>query len=178
MQTSLSQELRGVIAARVRSASPCDLLRIATTLCDESVQPGTPMVRGVAGPRYTVDGDTVHDSRTGLIWTRSTLPGGRRNWADAQTAAGACALGGFSDWRLPTIRELLSIVDYERASPAIDQVFECEDSWYWTGTPYAGSPSACAWGVDFNGGFSGWGHQSYEGFVRAVRPGQLIGHLG
>jgi hypothetical protein len=78
---------------------------------------------------------------------------------------------------LPTIRELLSLVDYGRTSPAIDPAFECDSAWYWTSTPYAGSPSGSAWIVGFSYGYSYWGAQDYEFSVRAVRAGQIVGTL-
>ncbi len=173
MQTSFEPAARAVIRARLDAATRREAMAIVSELCDGALALAAP-----TGTRFTVDGDTVHDSRTSLTWTRTTLSGGRRNWAAAQKAAAACTLGGFSDWRLPTIQELLSIVDYERTEPSIDPAFECEDSWYWTGTPYASSPSDCAWFVNFSGGNSYWGGQDGEGFVRAVRPGQIVGHLG
>ena len=173
MQTSFDSAARAAIRARLDEARRREALAIVSELCDGGIALGSGATK-----RFTVDGDTVRDARTGLIWSRATLSGGRRNWKDAQTAAAACTLGGFSDWRLPTVQELLSIVDYERTEPAIDPMFECEDSWYWTSTPLASSPSDCAWLVDFSDGHSNWGGQDYEGFVRAVRPGQLIGQLG
>ena len=173
MQTSFDHAARATILARLDEARRREALAIVSELCDGGIAFGSGATK-----RLTVDGDTVHDARTGLIWSRATLPGGRRNWKDAQKAAAACTLGGFSDWRLPTVQELLSIVDYERTEPAIDPVFECEDSWYWTSTPLASSPSDCSWIVDFSYGGSHWYYQGNEGFVRAVRPGQLIGQLG
>ena len=166
MQTSFDSAARAAIRARLDEARRREALAIVSELCDGGIALATP-----PGSRFTVDGDTVHDARTGLIWSRATLSGGRFNWRDAQKAAAACTLGGFSDWRLPTVQELASIVDYERTAPAIDPVFECEDSWYWTGTPYAGSPSGCAWIVNFGRGYSFWSYQDLEGFVRAVRDG-------
>jgi hypothetical protein len=178
MQT-LSNELRSVIEARLRSSSPREILAIASTLCAQEIEiPEGPMAFEVVKSRFTVEGDTTRDARTGLVWTRETLAGGRRKWADAKTAAADCRIGGFTDWRLPTIQELLSIVDYRRSEPAIDTAFQCESTWYWSSTPSASSPSDFAWLVNFNGGYSGCYDQGYEGFVRAVRPGQLIGGLG
>ena len=168
MQTSFDPAARAAIRARLDEARRREALAIVSELCDGGIAFGSGATK-----RLTVDGDTVHDARTGLIWSRATLPGARRNWKDAQKAAAACTLGGLSDWRLPTVQELLSIVDYERTEPAIDPVFECEDSWYWTSTPLASSPSVCAWIVDFGNGLSGWDDQDYGGVVRAVRPGQL-----
>ena len=169
MQT-LSNELRSVIETRLRQASPRTVLAIASALCDEEAgAQGTPASSPSVGARFSLDGDTVRDAQSGLIWTRNTLPGARRKWGDAKKAAEECRAGGFTDWRLPTIQELLSIVDYERLEPSTDPVFECESSWYWTDTPYASSPSDCAWGVNFGDGHSFWSGQSGEGFVRAVR---------
>jgi hypothetical protein len=76
-------------------------------------------------------------------------------------------------WRLPTIRELLTLVDYERRDPAINtEFFACESGWYWTSTPWAGSPADCAWGVYFYYGGANYGRHDSYGFVRAVRASQ------
>ena len=174
---SLSSELRGVIEARLRSASPRQVLAIASALCDEEAGASSRPVATEEHERFTVHGDLVHDRLTGLSWTRETLAGGRRKWADAKQAAADCRIGGFTDWRLPTIKELLSIVDYERNQTAIDPAFQCESAWYWSATPYASSPSGCAWLVGFVNGLSYWYFQGSGGFVRAVRPGQLTGIL-
>lgn len=178
MQT-LSTELRGVIEARLRSSSPRQILAIASALCAQEIEISAPApIAHEVTTRFTVDGDTVSDALMGLVWTRETLAGGGRKWADAKQAVADCRIGGFADWRLPTIKELLSIVDYERTEPAIDSAFQCESAWYWSATPLASSPSDCAWGVVFGSGFSYWSLQGNEGFVRAVRPGQIVGHLG
>lgn len=164
MQTSFDSAARAAIRSRLDEARRREALAIVSELCDGGMAFGSGATK-----RFTVDGDTVHDARTGLIWSRATLSGGRRNWKDAQKAAAACTLGGFSDWRLPTVQELLSIVDYERPEPAIDPVFECAHTWYWTSTPLASSPSDYAWVVNFSFGNSYWGGRGNEGFVRAVR---------
>jgi len=115
----------------------------------------------------------VLDNSTGLIWTRDNVPGGRMNWKDAQEACAKLTLGGFSDWRLPTIKELLTLVDYGRHAPAIDSVFNCESAWYWSSTPLASSPGDCAWYVYFKYGLAFWDSPNGYGFVRAVRVGQF-----
>ena len=177
MQT-LSNELRSLIEARLRSSSPRQVLAIASALCAQEIEISAAPITHEGRPRFTVDGATVHDNATGLIWTRETLAGGRRKWADAQKAASECRISGFTDWRLPTIKELLSIVDYSRTEPAIDTAFQCESAWYWSSTPYASSPSDYAWLVYFDDGLSNWYGQGHGGFVRAVRPGQIVGNLG
>lgn len=45
-------------------------------------------------------------------------------------------------WRLPNVRELESIVDYERWAPAIDPVFEALPDCYWSSSSYASLPVA------------------------------------
>jgi Protein of unknown function (DUF1566) len=126
-----------------------------------------------AGPRFKVDGDIVLDRTTGLEWSRENVPGGTLNWKAAAEACGKLALGGHSDWRLPTIRELLTLVDYERHNPSIDtDAFKCESSYYWTSTPVHSSPGDFAWLVSFGGGVAFWGGQDLGGYVRAVRASQ------
>ena len=124
-----------------------------------------------SGPRFIVQGDVVHDSTTGLVWTRKNV-GKTFNWKDAKAAASAVRIDGHQDWRFPTIQELLSLVDFSRTSPAIDPAFECESNWYWSATPYASSPGGYAWCVNLRGGNSDCDYQFNGNYVRAVRAGQ------
>jgi len=111
----------------------------------------------------------VLDRKTDLIWTANTV-GPRAQFADAKKLAENCGVGDHTDWRLPTIEELLSLVDYTRCKPAIDTAFfRCESSWYWSSTPDAESPSVYAWYVYFNYGGSYVYLRSGTAFVRAVR---------
>jgi hypothetical protein len=111
----------------------------------------------------------VLDRESGLIWAADTI-GARCNWAQAKSAASAVRIGEHADWRLPTIKELLSLVDYERFSPAIDTAFfKCESNWYWSITPDASSPGGFAWSVFFDSGDADFSGQSYAAFVRPVR---------
>lgn len=82
------------------------------------------------------------------IWATSNGSGGVNpttmvwcnDWGtpDALTACNGISAGGFSDWRLPNVKELMSIVDYGRVSPAIDPIFDnCQSYDYWSGTTYA-----------------------------------------
>lgn len=63
--------------------------------------------------------DVVRDNVTGLLWQRSTFPAGY-NWNDANAACADLTLGGLGGWRLPRLVELVSLVDFTRADPAID----------------------------------------------------------
>ncbi|RBW44581.1 hypothetical protein DS885_11190 [Psychromonas sp. B3M02] len=65
---------------------------------------------------------TVTDKATGLMW-QSTDDGKRRNWQDSLAYAENAEYAGHSDWRLPSIKELQSIVQYGKPVgewPAID----------------------------------------------------------
>jgi len=173
MQT-LSNELKDVIGRHLQIAGPRRVLAIASALClEDAPAADTQAIAQSIRPRFEIiDHDQVLDHETGLIWLRDYVPGGKRRWSDSLTAAASTTVGGHK-WRAPTIREQLSIVDYERVNPAFDtDVFRGAADWVWTSTPDKESPGDYAWLVNFNGGGSGRGSQGYSGFVRAVRVGQ------
>jgi len=76
---------------------------------------------GINGFSDNHDG-TVSDAATGLMWARDDSGSGL-NWAEALAYCDHLNLAGYSDWRLPTIRELNSIVDYSKCQDcaAIDE---------------------------------------------------------
>jgi hypothetical protein len=113
--------------------------------------------------------ETVTDITTGLMWQKE-MDGNPMNWEAAISYCKNLSLGGYNDWRLPTIQELHSIVDYSRYSPAIDiEVFpDTLSSDYWSSTTDADS-SGYAWRVGFDGGFVGCVYKSASYYVRAVR---------
>lgn len=60
-------------------------------------------------PSYIDNGDgTVTDNITGLMWEKDM--GSKISYADAFVKAGTLTLGGHSDWRVPTIKELYSLI--------------------------------------------------------------------
>ncbi len=82
------------------------------------------------GPRFLDNGDgTVTDNLTGLIWLQDISDPcfSDKPWAGAITScndltSGTCGLTDGSqagDWRLPNVKELLSLVDYSQTSPAL-----------------------------------------------------------
>ncbi len=109
----------------------------------------------------------VVDSETGLIWQDSrTIV--KKNWSGAKGYCKNLSLGGYDNWRLPHIDELISIVDTKRKSPAIKKIFKnTQSSWYWSSTEYKGHSSK-AWYVYFRNGFDYYGNKSDEGYVRCV----------
>jgi hypothetical protein len=71
--------------------------------------------------QYEVVDDGVHDKLTGLVWQRV----GSRDlaFAEIEEYCPRVDTGGAKDWRLPTWIELLSIVDFGAAEPALPSVF-------------------------------------------------------
>jgi hypothetical protein len=98
---------------------------------------------------------TITDRATGLTWSKSDSGQGM-NWQAALTwvqQKNAENYLGHNDWRLPSVKELQSILDYTRSpdtshSPAIDPVFTCtaitnegkqaDYPFYWSGTTHLG----------------------------------------
>ena len=83
------------------------------------------------GTDSTAD-DTVVESRTGLIWDRRETT--TRTWQDALAYCENLNHDGKTDWRLPSLNELLTLVDYEKASlPRVNPAFDgALASPYWT----------------------------------------------
>ncbi len=60
-------------------------------------------------PEYRDNGDgTVSDLNTGLMWQQD--PGDKMGWTEAENSLESFSLAGYSDWRLPTIKELYSLI--------------------------------------------------------------------
>ncbi len=67
-------------------------------------------------PAYKNNGDgTVTDLNTGLMWQQN--PGEKKTYKQATAGASRCNLGGFNDWRLPTIKELYSLILFSGTDP-------------------------------------------------------------
>lgn len=136
---------------------------------------------------YTDNGDgTVTDTETGLMWDKCTwgLSGSNcssgtaspSTWvaalAAAQTANAADYLG-YSDWRLPNVAELRSLVETACYNPSINEALfpGTQGSAYWSASAYAGS-SVIAWVVGFNSGDENYSSRSVSRYARLVRAGQ------
>ena len=127
----------------------------------------------------------IRDNVTGLIWENKTDDNSIHdkdnayNWYDAQSVFIATLnsqnFGGHNDWRLPTIKELSTIVDSSIPYPGptinSDYFPNTVSSYYWSSTTGAYDPSH-AWSVIFGVGYIGYHFKSYYYYVRAVRGGQ------
>lgn len=69
-----------------------------------------------AGPSYTDNGDgTITDKVTGLIWEKEFR---KVSWKDSFPDAAANRTGGYSDWRVPNIKELYSLINFNGVTGA------------------------------------------------------------
>lgn len=93
---------------------------------------------------YLADGGCIVDRVTGLTWSADTLPA--RTWAQAASASDSrCGIA--TGWRLPTRRELLSLVHHGASHPA--SAFPgTQSAPYWS----SDAQGSTAWAVDFADG--------------------------
>ena len=154
---------------------------LAQTCQSASIRASTPTAR------FTDNGDgTVSDTVTGLTWKRcaegqiwdgASCSGSATalTWQAALQAGAASTFAGHSDWRLPNIKELGSIVERQCADPAINlSVFPgTTASGFWSGSPYAGNSDYACY-VNFYYGFGTVGYTVSNYDVRLVRGGQSL----
>jgi hypothetical protein len=172
-----------------------NLIECAGTGQDGALQAGV-------ARRYVDNGDgTITDASTGLTWEKKSRDGSLHDWNTGYTWSDAFAafiaglnsarFAGYTDWRLPNINELQTLVDYGRASLMIDPAFNTNcvanctvltcscttpGAAYWSSTTVTGplgGVNGSAWFVDFTNGVGVGKTPKGEGydFVRAVRGG-------
>ncbi|MBQ3369056.1 DUF1566 domain-containing protein [bacterium] len=79
----------------------------------------------------------VVDNNTGLMWQQTTLHSATSPSKAEETYCSQYTYGGYSDWRLPTIPEILSIVDNGRNNPAANTTYFPDTSGYfWVAETY------------------------------------------
>ena len=148
------------------------------------------LLRNTPDSRFTasepVSGEpVVSDSATGLTWKKCTqgLSGSgcangsalAMSWSDAISAANSETFAGFSDWRLPSVQELNSIVE-TACRPFLNNTFFPDTSTiagaihYWTGTTFSLNPTG-AYRIDFSAGYLGWDLKTELHYVRLLRGG-------
>ncbi|MBO4700000.1 DUF1566 domain-containing protein [bacterium] len=116
----------------------------------------------------------VLDNNTGLMW-QQTIPTDPYKWDGAVSYCNSLSYAGYSDWRLPTPQELLTIVDNRRYGPAIDTTYfpDTPLSYFWSSSTVVGNTDN-AWIADFyDGGVGGYNKTEYS-HVRCVRGESLL----
>lgn len=118
--------------------------------------------------RYTIANGIVTDTKTLLTW-QQTISTNKYDQIGAQSYCSGLNLNG-TGWRVPSMKELQTIVDENRIGPATDLTAfpSAPDFYYWTSSPLAGSPSY-AWFVDFFGGNPKYAAYTSAFLVRCVR---------
>ena len=125
-------------------------------------------------PAYVDNGNgTVTDLNTGLMWQQSPDFDTKRTYSESLAYAQTLVLGGYDDWRVPTVKELYSLIDFRGCSttvppvPYIDTTFfdfeypdpasgdRLIDVQFFSSTEYVGTTmggSATVFGVNFADG--------------------------
>ena len=135
-------------------------------------------------PRFTDNNNgTVKDNLTGLIWLKYATGLRLFLWADALTECATLKSGnkgltdgsGEGDWRLPNAKELYSLVDLGRSSPALPIGHPFIDVWegdqYWSSSTCAADTNY-AWCVVMNEGEVTYAKKMSTNSVWPVRGGQ------
>jgi hypothetical protein len=137
-------------------------------------------------PRFTVlnpvgVSSVTVDNVTGLMWVTNpkdpcaTCPGGyvsmgSFSWEQAMAQCEGIDYAGYTDWRLPNIKELSSIVDFTAQNPSINTTYFMNTITgnNWSSTTYVGGPAG-AWNVVFSYGFINSNAKTFGYYVRCVR---------
>ena len=106
--------------------------------------------------------DEVRDNYTGLIWERDGDASGLVDWQGAVSYCESLSLGGNDGWRLPSVRELATLVDEAEVAPSINETMfpnthygSRSDNWYWASHAARNNDSA-HWALNFDDGFTGF----------------------
>ena len=130
-------------------------------------------------PRFRDNGDgTATDILTGLMWAQdANLAGGTRTWQQALTYvvmmnAGIYENFGHTDWRLPNRKELHSLTDFSKTSPALPSghPFTNVQAYYWSSTSLAVWPAEKAWYFNMNFGYTDYDFYKTNGNFCYVWP--------
>ena len=144
---------------------------------------------------YVDNGDgTITDLNTGLMWEKlsdnssihdkDTLYTWDNAFAVKVATLNSGSFAGHTDWRVPNVKELQSIVNFQNVHPSVSPVFNsgcapgctvltCSctlSSLYWSSSTYAGTPQL-AWGGNFSDGYVFTDLKGNGYYVRAVRGG-------
>jgi len=143
-------------------------------------------------PRFTASNGKVIDNLTGLVWLQNancteTVGGvtkgfGYLPWASALTwsnslFSGKCGLTDGSTagyWRLPTRKELQTLLDAAKNNPALPTghpFINLKAAYYWSSSTYAAS-SSDAWFVSMLDGIVDYGSKTGNSYVWPVSGGQ------
>lgn len=115
-------------------------------------------------------GNMVKDERNAIYWQDTQASKvSSEDWDDAVLYCDKLVLDGLEKWRLPTFKELFSIVDYNLVHSAINPLFGfTNEGTYWTSTNFSPTP-ARAWTIDFRTGETYYNYKTTNHTVRCVK---------
>lgn len=115
----------------------------------------------------------VTDNATHLQWQdNADAKNITKKWRAAIDYCEGSSLGGYTDWRLPNINELKSIVDRSKFNPTIVTGFQnVRSDYYWSSTTLEVYKYS-AWFVTFSNGYVNSNIKGNGNYVRCVRDGQ------
>jgi hypothetical protein len=132
-------------------------------------------VKDYSNPHDADNTYTWYDSNSATNGGNAGTSGDGTDTEDFINALNAAAFGGFSDWRMPSVKELSSLInnDIPYPGPTIDATWfpRTGASGYWSSTTYAAFTSI-AWRVNFSYGSVPSNAKSNIYYVRAVRTEQ------
>ena len=112
------------------------------------------------------------DPNTGLEWQRETP--GRMTWYEGRDYASSLILDGKSDWRLPALKELASLLDRTIYRPVMRVGIPFRDSLpYWSATAFRRQRHS-AWTIMFEGAYVLSYYKINRYYIRCVRNGPRI----
>ena len=104
---------------------------------------------------------------TGLVWQKTYAI--EKTWQQALTTCEGLTYAGYSDWRLPNVNELASLVNYQRYNPASDFP-GTPSSTFWSSSTCVGN-AVSAWYMHFGNGYVYGHYKTYRSNARCVRGG-------
>jgi len=124
---------------------------------------------------------TVMDTKTGLTW-QAQVPSTKATWPNAYEYCQSLSLGGLSSgWRLPSVEELLTLIDETRWEPAIDLTYFPNtpfDAEYWTSSQTFHRDSNgnldFGWTVDFEVGLTSFYYTAAQSYMQDVAAGSSL----
>ena len=94
--------------------------------------------------RYVVSTNTVYDNKTKLTWQRTPSSSSECPYTYVQAKDYCSTIGatlGGTGWRLPTVKELLTLIDWSKTNQGFDSAFPVQiNCYHWTSTLQSASP--------------------------------------
>ena len=108
------------------------------------------------------------DEKSGLVWQDNHAIPTELSQPEAENYCRRLKLDGFDRWRLPTIKELATIIDFKRYRPALRSGFDMRaEERFWSSTADAANPRN-GWVVSFSYGAIESYPRSRQYYVRCV----------